>query len=173
MEGSRQGRTTVRPRRRGGKLGVRLLRSGHLGQSVQRWFRVLACASIVAAAASVVSVAASSPVVGFSGPTPRLFGGTFVSSTANAAPDCQAGSHDYSAATAVPMSSQLVCNDDDGDSLTYTLVSPPAHGDVSIDSTGQFTYTSEAQFTGDDSFDFQASDGQAVDVATATVSVAA
>ena len=55
--------------------------------------------------------------------------------------------------------------------LTYALVSRPAHGSVSVNaSTGQFTYTPDHDYTGSDSFTFKASDGT-LDSNTATVTL--
>ncbi len=55
----------------------------------------------------------------------------------------------------------LVANDTDvdGDSLTGVLVAGPAHGTVVLGAAGAFTYTPAANFNGDDSFTYQASDG--------------
>lgn len=57
-----------------------------------------------------------------------------------------------------------LCFDDDGDALTYSLVSSPAHGTVggpSVDDEGRtyFSYTSDAGYLGTDGFSFVASDG--------------
>ena len=48
--------------------------------------------------------------------------------------------------------------DPDGDLLAYQIVSPPTSGSVTILGNG-FTYTPEADFSGTDSFTYQASDG--------------
>jgi VCBS repeat-containing protein len=58
---------------------------------------------------------------------------------------------------------------DEGDSLTYHVVSGPAHGTLS--GTGaNLTYTPDADFFGEDSFTFSASDGN-LDSNVATVSI--
>ena len=62
---------------------------------------------------------------------------------------------------------QLVANDD-GDSLTVTVVGSPTHGTLSANPAGSFTYTPEADYNGSDSFTYKAIDG-AVDSNTATV----
>ena len=61
--------------------------------------------------------------------------------------------------------------DADGDTLTYSVVSQPTQGTLSLDaSTGAYTYTPGANFNGDDAFTFRANDGQ-VDSNTGTVSI--
>ena len=63
----------------------------------------------------------------------------------------------------------LEANDDDGDTLTYTIVSPPTNGTLS--GTGQTrTYTPDEDFNGDDSFTFRVRDGS-VNSNTATVAI--
>ena len=68
-----------------------------------------------------------------------------------------------SAATAfeTPLSVALGCSDPNGDPLTRSIVSAPAHGDLApIDqSAGTVVYTPRARFSGSDRFTFQASDG--------------
>jgi subtilase family serine protease len=66
----------------------------------------------------------------------------------------------------------LSASDQDGDSLTFSIVSQPSHGSVTItnSATGAFTYTPNNNYTGSDSFTFKANDGQA-DSNTATESV--
>jgi VCBS repeat-containing protein len=72
----------------------------------------------------------------------------------------------------VPASGTVVATDVDGDPLTYSVVDGPAHGTLTIfdSSTGAFTYTPAAGYSGSDSFTFKANDGT-VDSNTATVSI--
>src|SRR5207247_3040901 len=49
----------------------------------------------------------------------------------------------------------------DGDSLTAVVMASPAHGTVNLLENGQFTYTSDADYLGSDSFTYRAYDGQA------------
>ena len=58
------------------------------------------------------------------------------------------------ASAAVP----LVASDVDGDTLTYTLLSQPAHGSLSGEGAAR-TYTPAADYNGADSFTFRVSDG--------------
>jgi MYXO-CTERM domain-containing protein len=58
-----------------------------------------------------------------------------------------------------PVALTLVGSDIDGDALTFTVVSPPAHGALS-GTPPELTYTPRTGFHGTDSFTFQANDGQ-------------
>jgi VCBS repeat-containing protein len=60
--------------------------------------------------------------------------------------------------------------DADGDTLTAVLVSGPAHGSLTLNPDGSFSYTPSAGYSGADSFSYQANDGT-VPSATATVSI--
>lgn len=61
--------------------------------------------------------------------------------------------------------------DADGDSLTAALVSGPAHGTLTLNSDGSLNYTPEANFTGEDSFVYSASDSSLTSEATVTITV--
>ena len=62
--------------------------------------------------------------------------------------------------------------DADGDSLTAVLMSGPQSGTLSFQSDGGFVYTPNVYFTGTDSFQYEATDGNAdSNVATVTVTV--
>lgn len=64
--------------------------------------------------------------------------------------------------------------DPDGDSLTATLVSPPASGSLVLDPNGSFTYVPAADAHGPVTFRYRATDGTASSgVAVVTISVAA
>ena len=63
----------------------------------------------------------------------------------------------------------LAAADTDGDTLTYTVVSAPAHGTLS-GTAPHLTYTPEESFFGSDSFTYRVSDGTA-ESSVATVSV--
>jgi uncharacterized delta-60 repeat protein len=70
------------------------------------------------------------------------------------------------------ISAALSGADVDGDTLTYSIVSGPAHGAAQLNSsTGAYTYTPNANFNGSDSFNFQVSDGTLSSVATVTITV--
>jgi VCBS repeat-containing protein len=64
-------------------------------------------------------------------------------------------------------------SDPDNDGITAVLQSGPAHGTVQLQPNGSFTYTPQANFFGDDSFTYRATDGSLFStVATVTVTVA-
>lgn len=50
--------------------------------------------------------------------------------------------------------------DVDGDTLTATLVSGPAHGILVLNANGTFSYTPQGNYSGPDSFTYQARDGE-------------
>lgn len=54
---------------------------------------------------------------------------------------------------------KLSCSDADGDALSYSKVSDPSHGTVTINQDGTASYIPNADFTGTDSFEFKANDG--------------
>ncbi|HEY6139167.1 MAG TPA: Ig-like domain-containing protein [Thermoanaerobaculia bacterium] len=97
--------------------------------------------------------------------------------TANHAP--VASGDAYAAAEDTPLSVAapgVLANDTDadGNALTATLVSGPAHGTLSLASNGAFTYTPVANYNGPDSFTYKANDGTAdSNVATVSIAVAA
>jgi VCBS repeat-containing protein len=65
-------------------------------------------------------------------------------------------------------------NDTDGqaDPLTVALVSGPAHGVLSLNPNGSFSYAPSANYSGSDSFTYRANDGAAdSNVATVTITV--
>ena len=70
----------------------------------------------------------------------------------------------------------VLANDDDADDdpLTATLVQTVAHGQLTFNNDGSFSYAPSAGFTGVDTFTYRASDGEiSSSVATVTINVAA
>ncbi len=71
----------------------------------------------------------------------------------------------------------VLANDTDpsGYSLTAVLLAGPAHGTLTLNADGSFTYTPAAAFAGSDGFTYQARDpfGALSNVATVTITVAA
>ena len=62
--------------------------------------------------------------------------------------------------------------DVDGDTLTAVLVANPAHGSLTLNSDGSFTYTPAANFNGSDAFTYTATDGLATSApATVTLTI--
>ena len=62
-------------------------------------------------------------------------------------------------------------SDPDGDALTASLISQAGNGTVSLSSDGSFTYTPDKNFSGDDTFTYSASDGEASNTGSVTVTV--
>lgn len=71
-------------------------------------------------------------------------------------------------------SGQLHASDPDGDNLTFSRVSAPTKGSVSVNSSGSFTYTPNNNQTGTDSFTFKVNDGELnSEPATVTIAITA
>jgi VCBS repeat-containing protein len=65
-------------------------------------------------------------------------------------------------------------SDADGNPLTAVRVSGPAHGTLTLNSNGSFTYTPAANYNGPDSFTYKANDGAAEsNLATVSITVIA
>lgn len=73
----------------------------------------------------------------------------------------------------VPLPSGVLANDTDpdGDTLTASLIDQATNGSVTLNSDGSFTYTPEDNFSGDDTFTYSASDGEATATANVAVTV--
>lgn len=74
----------------------------------------------------------------------------------------------------VPVAGNVLGNDVDaeGDPLTAVLVSGPVHGTVEFNPDGSFSYTPHQDYSGPDSFSYQACDGQMESgVAAVTIAV--
>ncbi len=69
-----------------------------------------------------------------------------------------------------PVKGQVKATDPDGDTLTYTQDKGPAHGSVSVNPDGTWTYTPNKDFNGDDSFTVLVSDGHG-GTTTATIDI--
>ncbi|WP_165443221.1 Ig-like domain-containing protein [Acinetobacter ihumii] len=74
-----------------------------------------------------------------------------------------------------PINGNVVGQDVDNDSLTYTVNSNPSHGTVTIDpATGAYTYTPDTNYNGNDSFDVQLDDGKGgITIVTIPVTIVA
>ncbi|WPQ61162.1 Ig-like domain-containing protein [Chitinophaga sancti] len=62
----------------------------------------------------------------------------------------------------------IVGNDVDGDALTYSKATDPAHGTATVNADGTYTYTPAANYNGPDSFTIEINDGNG---STATVTI--
>ncbi|WP_127496598.1 Ig-like domain-containing protein [Paenibacillus glycanilyticus] len=69
-----------------------------------------------------------------------------------------------------PLNSSVHATDGDGDTLHYSVVNQPAHGDLTLNPDGTFTYTPDPNYNGPDSFTFKANDGSE-DSNTASVNI--
>jgi VCBS repeat-containing protein len=89
----------------------------------------------------------------------------------NRAPTANADTVTTNEDTAV--SGNVLANDSDpdGNPLTATKLTNPAHGTLTFAGTGAFTYTPSADYFGPDSFTYSASDGKASASATVSVTV--
>ncbi|MFD8141885.1 FG-GAP-like repeat-containing protein [Streptomyces sp. NPDC059708] len=64
--------------------------------------------------------------------------------------------------------------DPDGSTLTAVVVTGPAHGTLTLNADGSFSYQAESAYVGSDSFTYKATDGTVdSNVATVTINVAA
>ncbi|MFE4258382.1 FG-GAP-like repeat-containing protein [Streptomyces sp. NPDC056883] len=64
--------------------------------------------------------------------------------------------------------------DPDGNTLTASLVTGPAHGTLTLNADGSFTYQPESAYVGSDSFTYKATDGTVdSNIATVTLNVSA
>jgi hypothetical protein len=95
--------------------------------------------------------------------------GTFTINVYNTAPQAFDGSdsvlHDQI------LYSSVSGSDLDGNSLSFTVSVGPSSGTLNLSSDGSFDYTPNAGFIGNDSFDFDVSDGVVSDTATFTINV--
>ncbi|HTK77374.1 MAG TPA: tandem-95 repeat protein [Gemmataceae bacterium] len=94
---------------------------------------------------------------------------TAVNDAPVAANDSQSTAEDTSLTISAP---GVLGNDTDveGSPLTAVLVAGPAHGTVTLNADGSFTYTPAANYNGSDSFTYMANDG-ALNSSPATVSL--
>lgn len=93
---------------------------------------------------------------------------------ANLAPT--AADDSYTTGEGVPLvvpAPGVLANDGDADAdpLTAVLLTPPAHGTLQLNPDGSFTYTPTPNFSGSDSFTYEASDGVLEDTAVVTITV--
>jgi VCBS repeat-containing protein len=86
----------------------------------------------------------------------------------NDAPVAAPGSR--SATEETQLSNSVSATDVDNDALTFSKVADPAHGALTMNADGSFTYMPTANYAGADSFTFNASDGKA-NSNTATVNI--
>jgi hypothetical protein len=92
----------------------------------------------------------------------------------NAPPDAQDDTASTTQDKAVVVSVLTNDTDPDGDTLTVTGASQPAHGAVTVDPVGTVTYTPTTGYSGTDAFDYSVADGRGgTDTARVAVTVTA
>ena len=89
-----------------------------------------------------------------------------ISPTYNSVPSCYSTSAWGGTPAGLARRLSLLCTDEDGDALTYSIVDGPAHGQLGTleqpapgSSFAFVDYTASASYTGSDSFKIKASDG--------------
>jgi uncharacterized repeat protein (TIGR01451 family)/gliding motility-associated-like protein len=60
----------------------------------------------------------------------------------------------------IPVNGTITASDIDGDPLTFTVTTPPAHGTVVVNPDGTYTYTPANNYSGADTFTVTVSDGK-------------
>lgn len=102
-------------------------------------------------------------------------GSYFEITTPNQAPDAINDSYVISrnGLLTVGAGEGVLANDTDPENATLsaTVVQGPAHGVLTLNANGSFTYTPNAGYSGPDSFSYRASDGALDDVATVNLTV--
>jgi hypothetical protein len=78
----------------------------------------------------------------------------------NTTPAANGDSADTTEGAPVTISPLANDNDADGDTLSLTTATDPASGSITINQDGTITYTPDAGFIGEDSFDYSISDGR-------------
>ena len=81
----------------------------------------------------------------------------------------------YDTALAVSVTDGVLNGDTDadGDSLTATLSTEPSHGSLDFKADGSFAYNPEGNYSGEDSFTYEVSDGNGgTDTSTVTLNIA-
>ncbi|SFE77550.1 VCBS repeat-containing protein [Paenibacillus catalpae] len=91
-----------------------------------------------------------------------------VTEAPNAAPAAQDGSESTNEDT--PVNGSVTATDGDNNPLSYSVVTSPVNGTLTMNQDGTFTYTPNANYNGADSFTYKANDGKA-DSNVATVSL--
>ena len=89
----------------------------------------------------------------------------------NAAPQADDGSFTLTSGAELHDTVASLATDADGDELSFELVTPPAHGTVTVNRDGAFSYDPPAGFVGVDTFTYRAGDGAEADQGEVTVTV--
>ena len=84
---------------------------------------------------------------------------TLVFAAVNDPPTASAVPPSLTTAEDATASGAIVAEDVDGDTLTYTLTTPPTHGSISLNPDGTYVYRPNPDYHGPDSFSVTVSDG--------------
>lgn len=107
--------------------------------------------------------------------TQGIQGSHFEITTPNQAPDAINDGYVISRNGLLTVSAAegVLANDTDPENanLSATVVQGPAHGTLTLNANGSFTYTPNAGYSGPDSFSYRASDGALNDIATVNLTV--
>ncbi|WP_172205241.1 retention module-containing protein, partial [Niveibacterium sp. COAC-50] len=103
-------------------------------------------------------------------PVPGTTDGPAGTPVSDANIDPATGHYTLSTPEDTPISGQVKATDVDGDSLSFAKASDPAHGSVTVNTDGTWTYTPAKDFNGPDSFTVTVSDGKG-GTAIATVDI--
>ncbi|QSI78358.1 VCBS domain-containing protein [Niveibacterium microcysteis] len=103
-------------------------------------------------------------------PVPGTTDGPAGTPVSDANIDPATGHYTLSTPEDTPISGQVKATDVDGDSLSFAKASDPAHGSVTVNTDGTWTYTPAKDFNGQDSFTVTVSDGKG-GTALATVDI--
>ncbi|WP_374400510.1 retention module-containing protein, partial [Niveibacterium sp.] len=103
-------------------------------------------------------------------PVPGTTDGPAGTPVSDANIDPTTGHYALSTPEDTPISGQVKATDVDGDSLSFAKASDPAHGNVTVNTDGTWTYTPAKDFNGPDSFTVTVSDGKG-GTAIATVDI--
>jgi Big-like domain-containing protein len=104
--------------------------------------------------------------------SPKLTVKYTVATGPNTAPDAVADSATVTAGASVAISVLANDGDADGNTLSVTATTAPAHGSVQVGASGVITYSPASGYTGSDSFTYTISDGRGgTDTASVTVNV--
>ncbi len=79
-------------------------------------------------------------------------------------------STNFEAKEDIPLSATLSASDTDNDTLTFSVVSGPENGELTLNSDGSFVYTGKQNYFGNDTFSVKANDGS-VDSAVQSLTI--
>ncbi len=130
------------------------------------WMLVVAAALLLVLGVAI-AVAMQSPRIVGPGPKP----GNTVNNAPVAREDSYTTGQDVPLTVAAAAGMLANDSDSDGDALSVRNTAGPAHGTMTVDSAGGFTYTPPAGFSGDDYFTYEVTDGREYRSAVVNITV--